>query len=608
MFLLHYTLKVNKIANEYYMKKLLSGNEAIAQGAYEYGVKVACGYPGTPSTEILETISRYNEIYSEWSPNEKVALEVAIGAAMTGVRAMATMKHVGLNVASDPLMTCAYTGIDGGLAVVVCDDPGMHSSQNEQDSRNYAKFAKVPLFEPSDSQEARRFVRFALETSEKFDTPVIIRLTTRISHSRGVVDCSKRSFKEREARHEHKPEKYLMVPLYARLRRLSLQKRLAELEAFSNSFAENRITMRDPLLGIVTSSISYQYVEETFPEATVLKLGMSYPFPDELIRKLSKMVKHILVVEELDPFITEHLKTLGIVPVGEELLPRIGELTPDILEDVKGRLKLNGKPLIALPKDSKKIITSPSNLPKRPPVLCPGCPHRGVFYLLKRFKPVIIGDIGCYSLGGLAPLENMDAIICMGAGISSAMGVVKSGLKRPVVGIIGDSTFFHSGITGLLDVGYNRGNLTVIVLDNRITAMTGRQEHPGSGRTLKGEATFRAGIERFAAAAGINRIKVFDPYNLEETKKALEEEIEAPCPSLLISRRQCILIDREREFSVYRISSEKCKACGICLKLGCPALEKTETAGENWHVTINPSLCTGCSICAQLCPFEAIME
>ncbi|UCB45564.1 MAG: indolepyruvate ferredoxin oxidoreductase subunit alpha [Spirochaetota bacterium] len=592
------------------MKKLLSGNEAIARGAYEYGVKVACGYPGTPSTEILENISQYSEIYSEWSPNEKVALEVAIGAAMTGIRTMATMKHVGLNVASDPLMTCSYTGIEGGLVVVVCDDPGMHSSQNEQDSRNYARFAKVPLFEPSDSQEAKRFIRLALDTSERFDTPVIIRSTTRISHSKGVVSCSKRSFKDREAVYKHKPEKYLMVPLYARQRRVALEQRLEKLKAFSNSFVENKMIMRDSLLGIVTSSISYQYVEETFREASILKIGMSYPFPDELIRKFSEQVKNILVVEELDPFMTEHLKTLGIVPIGEELIPRIGELNPDILEDIKSRLKLNGKTLAVRTKvrskDRKKITPSSIKLPNRPPVLCPGCPHRSVFYLLKKYKPVIIGDIGCYSLGGLAPLDNMDAIICMGAGISAAVGVAKSGLKRPVVGVIGDSTFFHSGITGLLNIGYNGGDLTIIVLDNRVTAMTGHQEHPGSGKTLKGEDTFKASIERFAVAAGIERVKVFDPHDMEETKKMLEQEIKTSSPSLLVARRQCILTDRDREIRTFQVVPDKCKACGNCLKLGCPAIEKNETEDKNWLASINTSLCSGCSLCVQLCPFDAI--
>lgn len=584
------------------MKRLLSGNEAIARGAYEYGVKVACGYPGTPSTEILETISQYEEIYSEWSPNEKVALEVATGAAMTGVRAMATMKHVGLNVASDPLMTLSYTGVEGGLVIVVCDDPGMHSSQNEQDSRNYARFAKVPLLEPSDSDEAKRFMGIALEISEKFDTPVILRGTTRISHSKGVVAISEQRADCREPRWESKPEKYLMVPLYARKRRLHVEERLAKLTDYSNTMPENRMILRDRTIGIITSSICYQYTEEVFPEASILKLSMSYPYPDELINAFSREVKTVLVVEELDPFLAEHVKALGITPIGEGIIPHTGELTPDILAEA-------GKKLAILPKLSpalKDAAAPPSALPPRPPVLCPGCPHRGVFYILKKHNPVVIGDIGCYSLGGLKPLDSIDAIICMGAGISAAIGVAKSGIERPVVGILGDSTFFHSGITGLLDIGYNRGNLVIIVLDNRITAMTGHQDNPGTGRTLGGEATFRASIERFGAAAGIRRIKVFDPYDIEETGRVLEEEIKADEPSLLISRRECILKYREVEQKSFRVSPDLCKACGKCLGLGCPAIEKAVRGKKEWVARINATLCTGCGVCSSVCPFEAI--
>jgi indolepyruvate ferredoxin oxidoreductase alpha subunit len=591
------------------MNLLLSGNEAIARGAYEYGVKVACGYPGTPSTEILETLAQYSEVYSEWSPNEKVALEVATGAAMTGVRAMATMKHVGLNVASDPLMTSSYTGVEGGLVIVVCDDPGMHSSQNEQDSRNYARFAKVPLLEPSDSDEAKRFVGIALEVSETFDTPVIMRGTTRISHSKGVVEISEQRIEGKEPQWERKPEKYLMVPLYARKRRIFVEERLAKLTDYSNRTAENRMVLRDKSLGIITSSISYQYVEEVFPKASILKLGMSYPYPDELIMAFSRQVKAVLVVEELDPFLTEHVKSLGIALIGEGSIPRIGELTPDILVEVGKKLSLHpsepSSTMLFYQKEKKPL---PVPVPPRPPVLCPGCPHRSVFYILKKFNPVVVGDIGCYSLGGLRPLDSIDAIICMGAGISSAMGVAKSGIDRPVVGILGDSTFFHSGITGLLNIGYNRGNLVIIVLDNRVTAMTGHQEHPGTGKTLRGEATFSASIERFGYAAGIERIKVFDPYNIEEAERILKEEIGAGKPSLLISRRLCILKDRERESKKYRISGDRCKACGLCLGLGCPAIEKELLGDNEWIARINETLCTGCGVCSNVCPFEAIEE
>jgi indolepyruvate ferredoxin oxidoreductase alpha subunit len=584
------------------MKRLLSGNEAFAQGAYEQGVAVASGYPGTPSTEILENLVTYGDVYCEWSPNEKVALEVAAGAAMTGVRAMATMKHVGLNVAADPLMTLSYTGIEGGLVVLVCDDPGMHSSQNEQDSRNYARFAKVPLIEPSDSDEARRFVGLALEVSEQFDTPVILRGTTRISHSKGVVETAPR----RAAgvpRWEKKPQKYLMVPLYARQRRVFVQHRLERLTGYAERLDENKTILRDRRLGVITSGISYQYVEEVFPDASVLKLAMSYPFPRSLIEAFGREVENILVVEELDEFITEYVRSLGVTPVGTDLLPRIGELSPDILEELKTRL-------FPEKKKSARTLVSPAEHPPppRPPVLCPGCPHRGVFYTLKKFKPVVIGDIGCYSLGGLKPLESLDTILCMGAGISAAMGVSKSGIDRPVVGILGDSTFFHSGITGLLDIGYNRGNLVIIVLDNRITAMTGHQDHPGTGRTLRGESTFSASIERFASAAGIERIKVFDPYDMKETEKVIEEEIVQEGCSLLISRRPCILRDKSRPTKTLRVDPDSCRACGLCLGLGCPAIERSPRGDGEWTAHINPALCTGCGVCGSICPFDAMGE
>jgi len=595
------------------MKKLLSGNEAIARGAYEYGVKVAAAYPGTPSTEILENLSQYKGIYSEWSPNEKVALEIALGSSFTGIRSLAVMKHVGLNVAADPLMTASYTGVKGGLVIVVADDPGMHSSQNEQDSRNYARFAKIPLFEPSDSSEAKTLLKDALDVSEQFDTPVLYRTTTRVSHSKGIVDLSERVFHDREPEYERNPEKYLMVPGYARKRRVLVEERLKRLTEYSNHFRENKMLCRDRSLGIITSSIAYQYVMEVFEEASVLKLSMSYPFPDELIKHFAQKVEKILVVEELDRFVTEHIKSLGIEVVGSGLIPNIGELNPDILENARRALCKpyksyksyeSGKKAAGKDERKKLQVDFEKEIPHRPPVLCPGCPHRAVFYTLKDYDAILIGDIGCYSLGGLEPLNSMDAIICMGAGISAALGVSRSGIDRPVVGIIGDSTFFHSGITGLLDIGYNKGNLTIIVLDNRITGMTGHQENPGTGKTLMGEETYQASIERFAAAAGIERIRVFDPYSIKETKEALESEIGCGEPSLLISRRPCILItDKSEPFS---IDAEACKSCGICLKIGCPAIHKETDQGENWKAAISPSLCTGCSVCAQLCPFDTI--
>ncbi len=590
------------------MKKLLSGNEAIARGAYEYGVKVAAGYPGTPSTEILENLSRYEGVYVEWAPNEKVALEVAIGASLTGIRAMATMKHVGLNVAADPLMTFSYTGVEGGLVIVVADDPGMHSSQNEQDSRNYARFAKVPLLEPSDSDEAKRFLGLAFEISEQYDTPVIVRSTTRISHSKGIVNLEERVFEDRTPDYRRQPSKYLMVPSYARNRRIAVEERSKKLRELANTFPENKNICGNSRLGIITSSISYQYVREIFHDASILKLSLSYPFPDKLISNFISEVENVFVVEELDPFIEEHVRALGATPVGTELVPCIGELNPDILLDARKQLAAHGLFEMNTEFPAQIKLKQDFPLPARPPVLCPGCAHRGVFYTLKQFNPVVIGDIGCYSLGGLAPLDSMDAIICMGAGVSAAMGVSKSGLDRPVVGIVGDSTFFHSGITGLLDIGYNNGNLTIIVLDNRVTAMTGHQQNPGTGVTLSGEHSFQARIEKFAEASGITRIRVFDPYDLAQTAAVMNEELHCGQASLLISRRPCVLIQERKEFAVYAIDEEACRACGKCLKLGCPAIEKKTGAGGKWVAFISPTLCTGCSVCAQVCPFDAIGE
>jgi len=592
------------------MKDILSGNQAIARGAYEYGVKIASGYPGTPSTEILENLSKYDEVYTEWAPNEKVALEVAIGASFTGIRSMATMKHVGLNVAADPLMTSSYTGIEGGLLIVVADDPGMHSSQNEQDSRNYAKFAKIPLFEPSDAAEAKDLIKDALETSETFDTPVLFRSNTRVSHSKAVVELKERKFIDRIPTYKKNAQKYLMIPSYARKRRLIIEERLKKLKKFANEYKGNNFTIKNNELGIITSSIAYQYVMEIFEEASIFKLTMSYPFPDDLILDFSKKVKSLIVIEELDRFITEHVHQLGIKTVGDEFVPNIGELDPDIISNIKENLIAKNYYQIAI-KDKENTpqkLKSHDNLPARPPVLCPGCPHRTVFYILRKAKAIIMGDIGCYSLGGLPPLDSMDAIICMGAGISAAMGISKSGIDRPVVGIVGDSTFFHSGITGLLDIGYNKGNLTIIVLDNRITAMTGHQQHPGTGKTLKEEETIKASIEKFAIASGIDRIKVFDPYNVEETKKTLLEEIRDNIPSILISRKPCALLKDAPQYAPYQVDTEKCTSCGVCLKIACPAIEKKYTEGNKWVAYINEPLCTGCSVCAQICPFDAIHQ
>ncbi len=583
-----------------YQKELLSGNEAIARGAYESGVNVAAGYPGTPSSEILENISKYPEIYSEWSTNEKVALEVVAGASWAGARSIVTMKHVGLNVAADPLMTLPYIGVKGGLLIIVADDPSMHSSQNEQDSRNYARFAKVPLLEPSDSQEAKNFVKIGIEISEKFDIPVMLRSTTRISHSKGIVQLGERIENPKEIRFEKNPQKYVTVPAYARGMRVKLEKKLEGLKNLSNRTKLNKIILKDKKLGIITSSISFQYVCEVFPDASVLKLGMSHPFPDELIKKFAAMVKKLLVVEELDPISQEHIKSLGIKVVGKEFIPNIGELNTDILEEAK--LKLSGEKA-----EKKSVRRKKQDLPKRPPVLCPGCPHRGIFYALKKFNVAVVGDIGCYSLATFPPLETLDTILCMGAGISACHGMDKAGYKN-VVGVLGDSTFFHSGMTPLLDIAYNKGASTIIILDNQTTAMTGHQNHPGTGKTIKNDKTVDISIEDISKAFGIKRVWEVNPYKIDDTYKVLKEAIESDEASVIITTEPCILNVRGIKFEPYFIETELCVGCGMCLKVGCPALERVMVDDKKFKVQINPVLCTGCDICRQVCKFDAIKK
>ena len=570
-------------------KHLLSGNEAIARGAWESGVTVAAGYPGTPSTEILENIAAHykEEIYCEWSPNEKVAFEVAAGAALTGARAVATMKHVGLNVAADPLMTLAYTGVVGGFVAVVADDPGMHSSQNEQDTRRFAQFAKIPLLEPADSQEAKEFVKHGLEISEKFQIPVILRSSTRISHSRTLVELGNRKEAERPVGFVKDPPKYVAIPAWARQMRVRLEQKLGEMRQEASKSPLNRIEWRDKKFGIITSGVVYQYVREACPEASVLKLGWSFPFPDDLIREFAAGVEKILVVEELEDFLEEHLKTLGIACSGKDVVPNIGELSQEIL---LGQQKREDQTQHSLP-----------TLPPRPPVLCPGCPHRGIFYALGKLDVVVVGDIGCYSLGVLPPLARLDTLLCMGGGVSMAHGMEKAGNPKKVVGIVGDSTFFHSGITGLLDIAYNKGTSTIIVADNRITAMTGHQETPGSGRTLMGEGTFAASIEEIGKAVGIKNTVVVDPRNVQEMVVLLKTAIESPEPWLIVSESPCPLYLREPLGEPPAVESDRCKNCGLCLKLGCPGLEK-----EGEQIQINSLLCAGCRMCQNLCPTQAI--
>ena len=580
-------------------KALLSGDEAIARGAYESGVRVATGYPGTPSSEILENLARYKEVYVEWSVNEKVALETAIGASLTGVRSIATMKHVGLNVAADPLMTLSYVGVKGGLVVISADDPGMHSSQNGQDNRNFAKFAKIPLIEPSDSQEAKTFLSLALEISEEYDTPVLFRITTRIAHAKGIVSLGRPARKKEDPFFTKNPQKYVQVPVYARVRRLFVEERLNRLKRLSNQIKINRIEWGSRDLGIITHGVSYQYAREVFKEPSFLKLGMSYPLPEEIIFKFAEEVKKIMVVEEGDSFLEEGIRALGVKVIDEDLTPRVGELRPDLLLATKRKLYPDSTTFV--PFDSE-VPQSPK-LPSRPPLMCPGCPHRGLFYVLSRLKLVVTGDIGCYSLAVFPPLKAMDTIICMGAGVGNVHGLEKASSKQEAVAVIGDSTFFHSGMTGLLDIVYNKGSATVIILDNGVTAMTGGQDHPGTGLTLKGDRTKVTSLEAVARALGVRRVRVIDPYDLKLTEKVVREELAAQEPSVVISRRVCILVEKENKRSL-TVDHQKCTNCGVCLRLGCPALGKEPTG----KINIDPYLCTGCELCSQVCKFEAVKE
>ena len=579
-------------------RALLSGNEAIARGAWEAGVTVATGYPGTPSTEILESARAYSDdIYCEWSPNEKVALEVAAGACLSGARTIVTMKHVGLNVAADPLMTLAYIGTVGGLAICVADDPGMHSSQNEQDTRHYARFGKVPILEPSDSQEAKDFVQLAMEISETHSTPVILRSTTRVSHSSGAVTLGQRTPTAPLQGFQKNPQRFVPIPLYGRPMRARLEERLAALAEAANSSPANRIEWGDRSLGIIAEGIAYQYVRELAPDASVLKIGWVWPFPDELIREFAAGVRRLLIVEELDPILEEHVHSLGIACEGRSLVPGIGELSSDRLAAALGT---------SAPSASFKID---ADLPSRPPVLCPACPHRGIFSALGKFNVVVTGDIGCYSLGVFPPLKRIDTILCMGGGISMAHGMQKADEKAgdttralpKVVGIVGDSTFFHSGITGLLDIAYNKGAATIIVVDNRITAMTGHQDHPGTGRTLMGEDTVTATVEDFGRACGIRNIATVDPYDLKESIATIGKALESDEPWLIVARSPCPLHARKPVGSARQVNQELCRKCKACLKLGCPAIEWV-----NDEIRVNELLCGGCTLCEQVCKEGAI--
>lgn len=583
------------------MKEIMSGNEAIARGAYEAGCTIAAAYPGTPSTEILENVANYKEINSEWSPNEKVALEVGCGAAIGGARTLVAMKHVGLNVAADPLFTIAYEGVNGGLVIVSADEPGMHSSQNEQDNRYYAPHAKVCMIEPSDSMECIDFVKESFKISEKFDVPVLFRVTTRVCHSKGLVDLSDRD-EVGVKKYEKNIQKYAMMPAHARARHVVLEENLDKLREYSNDCFLNRMEINDTKIGVITSGICYEHSKEVFGNTvSYLKLGLTFPMPDKLIKEFADKVDKLYVIEENEPYMENFVKTLGIDCIGRDVLPVCGELNPHIIK----KAFLENKQVESYEVDI--------NLPKRPPMLCAGCPHRGIFYAMSKYKDLVVsGDIGCYTLGLIPPLNVGDTIICMGAGFSAAIGLKKAfnkgNVDKKVFGVVGDSTFFHSGITGLIDAVYNKTPITLVILDNSITAMTGHQENPGTGKTLMGEITEVVDIEKVVKACGIKEenVVIVDPYDLEKTKEAVQRAYEATEPFVLITKRPCALIKevrKERAHLHCEIDQEKCKKCRMCLKIGCPAI-----ALKDGDIVIDKDMCNGCELCKQVCPFDSIVK
>jgi len=573
-------------------KKLMLGNAAVARGLYESGVTVASAYPGTPSTEILEYTAKYDEVYAEWAPNEKVATEVAIGASIAGARAFCAMKHVGLNVAADPLFTVGYTGVNGGLVIAVAADPSMHSSQNEQDSRHYANASKIPMLEPSDSQECKDFVRIAYELSEKYDTPILYRLTTRVAHSQSIVEQNDRTevpLKE----YERNIGKYVMMPGNAKRRHPEVEQRICDMTEYAETSPLNRIEYGDKKIGIITSGMCYHYVKEAFGDTvSVLKLGMVYPLPVKMIQEFASQVEKLYVIEELDPFIEEHCNNIGVSVIGKELFPICYEFsTKQIKELITGEKEDN--------------FTSPEEaVPVRPPVLCPGCPHRGTFYVLKKMGVHICGDIGCYTLGAVAPLNAMDAVVCMGASVGMSFGMALARGKefaKNTVAVIGDSTFIHSGITGLIEVVYNKGINTVLILDNSITGMTGHQDNPTTGKTLKGETTKMVDLAALGRAVGIDRVSVVDPFDLDGLESVLKEELAADEPSLVIVQRPCALLKGVKFPGPVQIAEDKCKKCKACMKLGCSAISL-----KDGKLTIDQTLCNGCGLCQRVCKFDAI--
>lgn len=571
------------------MKKILSGNEAVARGAWEAGISFASAYPGTPSTEILETIVKeYPDIHAEWTPNEKVALEVAVGASYTGARALAIMKHVGVNVAADPLMTLPYTLVRGGIVLISADDPELFSSQNEQDNRHYARFAKIALLEPSSSQEAKDFTREAFRISEEYGTPVMVRTTTRISHSMGIVELGDVQPQKAPTLERH-PAEWVMLPANARRRHPVIEERVVALRKLAETTPMNRMEMSGTDLGIISSGVAYQYAKEAFPEASFLKLGMPYPFPGELVRAFASKVKELWVVEELDPFMEEMVRALGIPCHGKDRMPLCGELNPDII-----RAAVSGE---------TALKPAQPALPGRPPSMCPGCPHRSMLYALRRNKCFIAGDIGCYTLGFLPPLDAIDTCLCMGAGINHAHGMSKvfgpGGQK--LAAVIGDSTFYHSGITGLLNLAYNNGAAVIVILDNRTTAMTGAQNHPGTGVTIEGDRTTDIDLEGLVRSLGIQWVRTVNPYEVKNTRAVVKEALETKGPAVIISKAPCVLLKTGfLPGKPLKVDQETCTGCKVCIGLGCPALEFRD---EKAHIN---EVCVGCNVCAELCPAGAI--
>lgn len=574
------------------MKTLMLGNEAVARGLYEGGCCFVSSYPGTPSTEITECAAKYEELYAEWAPNEKVALEAALGACLSGKRSFCAMKHVGLNVAADPLFTISYTGVNAGLVIGVADDAGMHSSQNEQDSRHYAQASKIPMLEPSDSAEAISFTKLAYELSETYDTAVLLKMCTRVSHSQSVVETGERVLPA-QRKYEKNPGKYIMMPANAKKRHPEVEARTKALTAWAETAKINRIEEgSDKSCGIITSSTCYQYVKEAFGDTyPVLKLGMIWPMPEQKIKDFATMVEKLVVVEELDSFIEAHCRNLGLKVSGKDLFSNIGELSQNLVKE-----KLGGNVQAGAALDEV--------IPARPPVMCAGCPHRSIFYVLKKMNLTVLGDIGCYTLGAVQPLSAIDTTVCMGASVSGLHGFVKAGdgeNARRTVAVIGDSTFIHSGVTGLINIAYNESDSTVIILDNSITGMTGHQQNPTTGYNLKGDPCTKIDLESLCHAVGIKRVRVVDPYDMEICQTVIEEELEAKEPSVIISRRPCALLKYVKHPGPICSDPEKCKGCKACMKIGCPAISMGDGKAK-----IDATLCVGCGVCEQLCKFDAL--